>query len=449
MELRKYQAAILDDLSLLSSIGLFMGTGTGKTITSLFKFKENQTDNLLVLCPSKVVTQWQAVIPTVLDIDIIQFKKSQTAASKNDWLLNANLNKVAIVLSLESIANIPALSSIVNNSWTVIVDESHKIKEYGSARKPIKVTHAALAIGEKTQYKVILTATPTQKEKGGYIDYYTQLRFLGYLKMSHRAFKDRYCIMQKIQPQGMPYPIETIKDYQNQNEIENILKMCCRRYVAKFGDFEPQHIKIELPLIDSYKKLSTEKAYKDLDLSNLSARRIAKKTLTGGTVHGHDKFGEVLIYEDNTIKIDWLHEFLEDTDETVVIFYQYNVELAVLERLLKTLKKKYVVINGKTKDKYAEINNKSYNVVLGQFGAAGESLDGLQYKSHICVYYAMPESSLAHRQALGRIDRDGQASVPIYYYLIMEKTLDDAIYKLTEKKIEFSEETLNKLYVDN
>ena len=56
-----------------------------------------------------------------------------------------------------------------------------RIKEYGSLRNPVKVTRKVLQIGEKTLYKIILSATPTQKNKGGYIDYYTQLRFLGYI----------------------------------------------------------------------------------------------------------------------------------------------------------------------------------------------------------------------------------------------------------------------------
>lgn len=449
MELRTYQKEILDDLNMLSSIGLFMGTGTGKTITSLFKFKDSGKSNLLVLCPAKVTTQWEAVISSMLDHEIVKFKKTATSEDKSKNILNfINKKGIVIILSLESVARITSLMTIINEDWTIIVDESHKIKEIGSKRSPVKVTQAVLSLGKKTNSKIILTATPTQKEKGGYIDYYSQLLFLGYMNKSLKEFKDRYCVLGKIQVPGMPYPIEVIKDYKNTSELDELLKTCCRRYVAKSGDFDPQHIKISLPITDSYKKLSREKAYKDLDLSNLTARRIAKKTITGGRITGHDLYGKKLEYEDNSVKIDWLKEFLEDTDERVVIFYQYNVELEKLQNLLKDLNKKYIVINGKTKDKYSEIHKKDYDVVLGQFGAAGESLDGLQYKSHICVYYAMPESSLAHRQALGRIDRDGQASVPIYYYLIMEKTLDDVIYKMTEKKIEYSEETLNKLYVD-
>jgi SNF2 family DNA or RNA helicase len=61
----------------------------------------------------------------------------------------------------------------------------------------------------------------------------------------------------------------------------------------------------------------------------------------------------------------------------------------------------------------------------------------------------MPESSLLYKQALGRIDRIGQTRVPMYYYLVMEKTIDEDIYDMIEKKIEFSEEILDKLLLED
>lgn len=435
----------------MPAIGLFMGTGTGKTITSLFQMKQLPTKRLLVLCPAKVVDQWKDVMGDVIpNYTIMNWKKGSTSLEINDAILEKPIEEnKAIVLSLESVFRVPGLVSIINETWCVIVDESHKIKEYGTKRSPVKVTHATLAIGAKTPYKIILTATPTQKDKGGYIDYFTQLKFLGYMDMSYQEFRNKYCILTKIHPIGMPYPIEVISGYKNIDEIISVLNSCCRRYISKFGDFEPQHTKILLPQTSSYAKLSRQKVYKDLDLRNISSRRMAKKTLTSGTITGYDLYKNHLKYEDNTTKEDWVTEFLSDTDECVVIFYKYNVELEILERACRKTGKRYIVINGANKEKYKTIKDGGFDVVLGQFAACGESIDGLQHRSHICIYYAMPESSLEHRQALGRIDRDGQKLVPMYYYLIMEKTIDADIYAMTERKIEFSEETLNKLEVSD
>lgn len=443
---RLYQSRILDELSHLSSIALFMGTGTGKTLTSLFRWKQNPTPNLLIICPKKVIPQWEDVInqfdPTV---SILQFAKSDTASTKNDKIVG-NSSQV-IIVNFEIIHKLPALLNLISPKWTIIVDESHKIKELGNRKSPVKVTKAVLDLGNLTQYKIILTATPTQKAHGGYVDYFTQLKFLGYMPMSLKDFKNRYCVEKDLYLPGRPFPIKEIVGYRNTDELNATLNKVARRYVAKVGDFEPQHTKINIERTKSYARTSREKVYKDILLDNVSRRRVGLKTLTGGTITGFNEFNERFEFEDNKNKIEWLEEFLSDTDEVVAIYYQYNVELASLEKLMDKLGKKYVIINGKTENKY-EALKANYDVLLGQYQAAAESLDGLQHKSHIAVFYSMPESSLLYKQALGRIDRIGQTKVPMYYYLVMEKTIDEKIYDMIEKKIEFSELILDKLLLE-
>lgn len=448
MKLRDYQEQILNELSHLPAIALFMGTGTGKTITSLFRFKQNPTEKLLIVCPKKVVTQWEDVINQFdPSLKVMQFGKSSTAKKKNVQIYDYYSDSDVIIVNFEIMAKLPSLLRVIDNNWTIIVDESHKIKELGTRKSPVKVTKAVLDIGILTPYKIILTATPTQKSFGGYIDYYTQLRFLGYMNMQLKDFKAHHCVEKDLVLPGRPYPIKQIIGYRNVNEIEEILMKVARRYVPKFGDFEPQHTKVKIDRAPKYAKTSREMVYEDIILDNVSAKRVALKTLASGVIAGYDTFKERFMYEDNTLKIDWLEEFLSDTDEVVAVFYQYNVELAILEKLMKKLKKSYVIINGKTKDKYRELQ-KDYDVVLGQYQAAAESLDGLQHKSHIMVFYSMPESSLLYKQAIGRIDRVGQEKVPMYYYLVMDKTIDSDIYNMIEKKIEFSEEILDKLLLE-
>lgn len=448
--LRPYQQAALDKVQFLKSFALFFGTGAGKTFTSLERVKQNGTNKLLIICPAKVVPQWEQHYKEVLpEFNLYSFPKNSTATIKNESLKVASFkkeDKVVIVTNYEIIYKLTNLLFLVNDDWTVICDESHKIKDIGSPKKPNKATSMVLAIGTQTPWKMILTATPTQKDYGGYIDYYTQLKFLGYLKMPIKAFHDRYCVFKKIQPKGVPYPINVITGYINKSEIDNILNEVAVRYVPKFNDFEPQHIRINIERSKSYTNI--QKKYPELALTNISTARIVKKTLTTGRIHGLDFFKNPLKIDDNKSKIEWLEEFIEDTDETVVVFYKYNVELEQLEELAKKLKKKYIVLNGENKTKYQDVQTKDYNLVFGQFAAAGEGIDGLQYRSHIVVYFALPESSIEYVQSLGRIDRDGQKLVPMYYYLTMDRTIDDTIYNMLQSKVELSEEILNKLCLE-
>lgn len=453
--LRPYQEKVLKELKNMSSVGFFMGTGTGKTFTSIFRFIENKTTNLLIICPHNVLGQWKHVLMANFSgFSILPFKNSSSAFDKNEQI-KSNKGYNTIIVNYEILHKLDNLLLTIDSSWTIIVDESHRIKDAetkkykqndGSHKRQItKTTDFALKLGKLTPWKIILTATPTQGVNGGYIDYYAQLKFLGYIDYSLSTFKDKYCVIENKQIWGRPYPIKTIIGYKNTSEIDKILKFSCRYYESKFGDFEPTHTKVLVDKCKNYNKTLRERSYKDIILDNVSKKRIALKTIVTGTITGTDFYKDRYIYKDNDIKLSWVEDFLKDTNETVAIYYQYNVELAQLEALMKKLGKKYIVVNGATKDAYAEINNKNYDVMLGQFQSASQSLDGLQFKSHIMIFFAMPESSLLYKQALGRIYRDGQTKVPMYYYLVMEDTIEEDIYKMIQNKIEFSEEILDRL----
>ena len=452
--LRPYQQKIVDDLKVLPSCALYMGTGTGKTLTSLDITKYHPTSKLLVVCPHSAIKQWKINVNKFFpEYEVVSFLKRATSKDLDYFFKTAILPKRAVVIiNYEMIYRVPWLLHIVNDSWTIIADELHRAKNMGNRRKPVKATHALLRLGDKTPYKIGLTATPTQGKFGGYIDYYAQLTFLGYLNMSYKDFFEKFVIYKEVTYPTTPFPIKEITGYKNIGDIDEVLKVIARRYTTRYDDFEPQFIKIMIDRPKSYNKLVREKAYKKdgkvIFLSNSARSRIAKKTITTGTVLGYDMESNQHALKDNTNKIDWLKDFLQDTDEVVSIFYTYNVELHSLEELCKELGKKYIVINGKTKDKYSLINDGGYEVVLGQFQAMSEALDGLHLHCHIEVFFSMPESSLHYTQAIGRIDRIGQTKVPMYYFLIMEHTLDEIIMSNIENKIEFSEKTLEKLEVE-
>lgn len=450
VKLRDYQKKILDDLKYVPAIGLFMGTGTGKTLTSLARFEQNPTKNLLVICPQKIITQWWEVLDKHTEFNTLKYNLKDSVEHKNniisDYLLDTSNPHKCIVVNFEIISKLD-LDWAINEDWTIIIDESQKIKNIGSARNPVKATRKCLELGELTPYKIILSATPTEKENGGYIDLYSQLRFLGYIDYSESYFKSNFCIIDKIQIPGMPFPISKIVGYKLKNinnELKPILNATCRYYVPKYGDYEPQKIKINIPRASNYSKLLRERCYGDIVFDNVSAMRIGKKSLTGGIVTGTNEFGDRFNYDDNSEKADWLEEFLSNTDEVVSILYCYNVEKEKIVSVCKKLKKKYIVINGEVNDKPAELK-KDFDVVIGQYQAFSESLDGLQYKCHLMVFYSMPDSSLMYKQSLGRIDRIGQKEVPIYYHLIMNSTIDETIYTMLINKIEFSEKILNEI----
>ena len=453
IKLRDYQEQILNELKYVPSIGLFIKAGGGKTITSLARVEQNKTKNLLVICPQKIITQWWEVIDEHTDFKNLKYKLNLSAKDKNELIddfINYNyISYKCVVVNYDILSKLTCLDKYIDNTWTIIVDESQYIKSMGTTRKPIQATKRCLELGEKTQYKIILTATPTEKENGGYIDLYSQLRFLGYIDYSESYFKNEFCYISKLQLPGMPFPIPKIIGYKMENierELKPILNATCRYYAPKYGEYEPQMINIKIPKAKNYNKLIKDRVYKEIIFDNVSAMRIGKKSLIGGKITGTNEYDDRFTYDDNDEKASWLEEFIKSTDEVISVLYCYNVEKDKIIEVCNKLKKKYIIINGDVEDKPRELK-KDFDIVIGQYKAFGEGLDGLQYKCHLMVFYSMPESSLLYKQSLGRIDRIGQTKVPTYYHLIMEGTIDETIYDMLKNKVEFSEKELNEISI--
>ncbi len=457
IELRDYQERILQELASVPAIGLFIKTGGGKTYTGLERVLRNKTKHLLVICPQKVITQWQEEIALTTDFKILEYKLKATSTAKNnminDFYEKYNKDNLAIVVNFDIINRLDL--NFIDDTWSIIVDESHKIKNMFKTDRKGKVksglaTAKVLDLGEKTPWKVILTATPAEKNYGGYIDYYTQLRFLGYINYSYQLFKNRYCLITKNQLPGMPFPIEEIVGYRMEyinKEIKPLLAACCRFFAPKYGDYSPQLVKVDIPKAKNYPKFLEQRVYNEITIDNSSAFRVGKMTLTSGVITGTDEFGERYNYKDNTNKAEWLEEFISNTDDVVSILYNYNVERDLIKEVCEKLNKKYIVIDGTIADKPAELK-KDFDVIIGQYKAFGESLDKVQYKCHIMVYYAMPESSEQYTQSLGRIDRIGQENMPVYYHLVMTGTIDDKIYERVKDKKAFTSKDLDDLTIN-
>ena len=130
VKLRDYQKKILDDLKYVPAIGLFMGTGTGKTLTSLARFEQNPTKNLLVICPQKVISQWWEVLDNHTDLKPLKYKLNMSAKNKNKLFEQSlkckDVSPNCIVVNFDILDKITCLDKYINNDWTIIIDECFK-----------------------------------------------------------------------------------------------------------------------------------------------------------------------------------------------------------------------------------------------------------------------------------------------------------------------------------
>lgn len=87
------------------------------------------------------------------------------------------------------------INSCKGHNLAIIIDESHKMKDQNSTQtKCINKIKKLALLKASNVYSYLLTGTPFTQ---GYIDLYSQLKFLGY-ESSKQDFKDTFCIVGNI-----------------------------------------------------------------------------------------------------------------------------------------------------------------------------------------------------------------------------------------------------------
>lgn len=105
-------------------------------------------------------------------------------------------------------------------------------------------------------------------------------------------------------------------------------------------------------------------------------------------------------------KSEWLHDFIEDTTDGVVIFYNFNAEREVITDVLSKFKDWTVKnINGSVNE-LSEVKKWTRTALVVQVKAGGAGLN-LQGATH-AIWWGLPDSYTDYEQSRFRIYRSGQ-----------------------------------------
>ena len=146
------------------------------------------------------------------------------------------------------------------------------------------------------------------------------------------------------------------------------------------------------------------------------------------------------------VRRDWLENFLDNTDDNVVIFVSYKLAMEDVIAIAKKLKKNIYQVDGSVKNlptdtKAATLRNA---VIAVNYQSGGSGLN-LQYANH-AVFYNPTYSYSDYSQARGRISRRGQDKRCTFYHLQADRSIERDVYKCLANKSDFSEKLWNQQY---
>lgn len=224
-KLYSWQKQIIEDFIDKKEFGIFLDMGLGKTPISLAFAEAHKCRKILIITINKKAIEdenvqgsflnWAQEMEIKYNLYNKKYSFREEGAKKWRRKISPETNDILIV-NYEGIYK-PGQSEVIrgkkhkncvltpviedfiascqNQNVTIIVDESHKVKELDSLQTmALKRIQRNLALNKNQVYTYLLTGTPFTK---GFIDLYSQLKFLGW-QGNKSQFEDWFCVKGNI-----------------------------------------------------------------------------------------------------------------------------------------------------------------------------------------------------------------------------------------------------------
>lgn len=368
---------------------------------------------ILIICPKSLIHQW---IEHFNDVHTEWGTYDLTKKKRFDEFIGAErINKVGII-NYESAWRKPELLKLCD--FTLMLDESQAI-----ANNTSKQTKGVVKL--KFDNLVLLSGTPCSNAR--YDKLYTQLKMLG-LHMNKRSYEDRYCNFFDMEKSGIKFRVlSKTNPYKNVDELKKVMKElgCVFMRTDEVLDLpEQRFINVWVPP-SKYYKTFVKDGYVDCGDTEYISSSPATDMLYARQLCNSKE------------KLEMVRTLIEGTEDRVIIFYNFNCELGLLQQLVQKLKRPISYVNGSVKNLNC-YNNNSDSVTLVQYqsGSSGVNLQ----KASKMIYYSPPIKSDFFEQSKKRIHRIGQDNKCTYWKLITNNSIELNIYNTLAKKQDYNEE---------
>lgn len=383
-------------------VGWYYEVGTGKTACSTVTALAWDCQRIYVVVPPIIIPQWEAWLRTVKQDDISIFRGPKRVA--------ADLNHKWVVMSHRNFTD--SFQTIYNNSpkhFCVIIDEAQWLKNPSSLL--FKYTKR-LAFGQKLQ---LLTGTRTSKPE----DAYAYCNLIPGLYRSMSQWKNLHVVEEDFF--GKPVNYRDLEVVAANMKIQTFT----RTKKDMFGyDLTPIYTVIPYELAKAHEKLYDKLAEEQLllltdgqKIDATSATKLAHALQQ--IVCNWDKFsGE----PKRSAVFDVIDEAISETEcldpgrSKLVIWTHY---VATSDAVVKYLKEQHS--DGAIAAAYGKVNSakgvKSFEtdpacrILVAQPSSCGVGAE-FQFVCSEMLFIEIATTSMAARQAVGRVDRKGQLTRP-------------------------------------
>lgn len=390
--------------------------GLGKTFVGSEKLHQlNKRVNLLI-CQKSLIPMWINHFKTYYKYQVFDGTKS----TQLNQVLNSykKLRPFILIINYDLVFR-RDLKSVFRHDFTLMLDESSMIQNEKTKRtKYILKMHPDNII--------LLSGTPTS---GKYERLWSQAHLLGWNITKSKYNKiyvnwdTMYLGIQKFKVVNKDHP------YKNVQRLKRKLREHGAVFMKTEDVFElPEQnfIPIKVKQSSNYRKFLKDK-YLEFDNQELLGDTALTYLLGLRQLSG--------MYSKE--KLDRLSDLIDSTEDRLIIFYNFEHELDEIVKIAKNKIRPISIVNGKTKN-LTNYETKDDSITLIQYQAGSMGLN-LQ-KANKIVYFTPPQQSELYEQSKKRIHRIGQERSCFYYNLIVEKSVEERIYRALKERRDYTDE---------
>ena len=410
IKLYPHQVRALEKTKNFNHVAYYLDMGLGKTFVGSEKLKMLNTNHNLIVCQKSKLQDWYEHMKTYYpEYNTFIYSKTREIPPKS-----------VIIINYDLVWRRPELLTTLKN-FTLMLDESSLIQNEKSNR-------SKFILKMKPTNVILLSGTPTG---GKYEQLWSQLKLLGW-NISKRLYWDEFIKFVKIDVGG--FPIKKVTGYKNVDRLKDKLRTHGAIFMKSDEVFQ-------LPKqIENIIKVDNTKEYKKFNKDRLI--KIDDTELVGDTSLTKMLYLRQLSSQYNSNKTAALKDLLESTNDRVIVFYNFDKELEIIQEICNKLEKPISMINGHEKNlkNFTECND---CVLLGQYQAAAMGLN-LQLSNKI-IYFSLPLQSELFMQSKKRIHRIGQEKTCFYWYLITKNSIEEQIFETLKQRRDYT----NKLFEES
>ena len=408
IKLYPHQSQALEETENFNKCAYYLDMGLGKTFVGAEKLYQLDAPYNLLICQKSKIDDWYEHMKTYYDYKVIKYNKARDIPEHSVVIINYDL-----------IWRRPELLNL--KDFTLMLDESSMIKNEKSER-------SKFILKMKAKNVILLSGTPTG---GKYEQLWGQCKLLGW-KISKKLYWQEFIKYVLLDVGG--FKIKKVTGYKNVDRLKRKLHEHGAIFMKTDEVFElPEQIEQEI-------KITNTKEYKKFKRDRLIT--IDGIELVGDTSLTKMLYLRQLAGQYNKNKLNQLKDILESTEDRIIIFYNFNKELEIIQQLCQKLEKPISVVNGNIKD-LKNFNQYENSITLVQYQAGAMGLN-LQ-KANKIIYFSLPLQSELFEQSKKRIHRIGQEKTCFYWYLITENTVEEQIYQTLKERRDYT----NKLFEES